>query len=102
MAIRPVDMQIMMPRMADLSMIHQAEKERPVLEQLQMANQQNKQVERNAKVVQKSPKDTPMKNDADAKDKGKNTYTYHPKKRNSTEMEKEEDHPMGGRLDVKV
>ncbi|MDO4765028.1 MAG: hypothetical protein Q4A29_03140 [Eubacteriales bacterium] len=102
MAFRPVDMQIMTPRMVDLSMMHQAEKERPLLEQLQMTSQQNKQIEKEKQVVRKTSKDAAMKNDADAKDKGKNSYTYHPSQKKKQTLEKEEPEISSVHLDVKI
>lgn len=106
MAIRAVDMQIMMPRMADLSVIHQAEKEKPIVEQLHMSNQQNKQVEHDRQVVRKTTKQNQMQNEADAKKKGKNSYTYHPGKGNSQSIKKEDEQSLVGRgqhlLDIKI
>lgn len=104
MAIRAVDMQIMMPRMADLSVMHQAEKERPILEQLQMVSDQNKQVEHEKQVVRKTTKQSQMKNDADAKNKGKNSYTYHPGKPGRKDVKKEESYPSqnGEHLNIKI
>ena len=105
MAIRAVDMQIMMPRMADLSVMHQAEKERPILEQLQVSTQQSKQVEQDGQVVRKTTKHSQMKNEADAKKKGKNSYTYHPSKRSGTTIQKEQEVSAQGDdhiLDIKI
>lgn len=104
MAIRPIDMQIMTPRMADLSMLNQAEKERPLVEQLHITGQQNKETDKNMQIVRKTPEHSQMKNDADAKDKGKNTYTYHPSKKNPGKMQKEEEASFAGghRLDIKI
>ncbi len=104
MAIRPIDMQIMTPRMADISMMNQAEKERPLVEQLHIASQQNKEVDRSKQVVRKTTEDSRAKNDDDAKDKGKNTYTYHPPKRKPAEGKKENEciFEGGRRLDIKI
>lgn len=104
MAIRPIDMQIMTPRMADLSMLNQAEKERPLVEQLHITAQQDKETDRNMQVVRKTPEHSQMKNDADAKDKGKNAYTYHPSKKNPAKMQKEDEVSFSGghRLDIKI
>ena len=104
MAIRPIDMQIMTPRMADLSMMNQAEKERPLVEQLHITGQQNKETDHKMHVVRKAPEHSQAKNDADAKDKGKNAYTYHPSKKNPAKMQKEEEASLSGgqRLDIKI
>ena len=58
----------------------------------------------NMQVVRKTPEHSQMKNDADAKDKGKNTYTYHPSKKNPAKMQKEEEASFAGgrRLDIKI
>lgn len=104
MAFRPVDMQIMTPRMADLSILHQAERERPVLEQMQMVAHQNKQVEKDKQVVRKTSRDSQMKNEADAKEKGKNCYTYHPGRKKGKQITRDEDYSGEGNrsLDIKI
>lgn len=103
MAIRSVDMQIMTPRMADLSILHQQEKERPLMQQLQMVAHEKKEIEHNKQVVRKTAKDSKTKNDDNAKDKGKNSYFYHRAKHNGQEITKEEDTlPEGYSFDRKI
>lgn len=103
MAIRSVDMQIMTPRMADLSIMHQHEKEKPLMQQLQMVAHEKKEIEHNKQVVRKTSKHSETKNDDNAKDKGKNSYFYHKAKHSRQEITKEDEHlPEGHSFDRKI
>lgn len=102
MAIRAMDMHIMTPRMPDLSAMHHAEKQRPAVEQMQMVAHQDKQTEKNRQTVRKTSEDSKPRNDDDAKNKGKNTYTYFAGKKSGKNRIAEEGSSDEHILDIKV
>lgn len=74
MPIRPIDMQVAIPRMAEVARMSHLEQQRAGLMQQQNANATEKHQENENQTVYNAQKDARSANDQDAKDKGNNTY----------------------------
>lgn len=88
MPIRPIDMQVMLPKLQEVSQMRHAEQQRAGLAQDQSAQMTEKNITRNHQTVIKSNQDERAQNEADAREKGKNTYQSM-KKRTKDEVEEE-------------
>jgi hypothetical protein len=90
MAIRPLDMQVMVPKLQEVAQMKHAENQRSNLEQSHIANQNNKDIQHDQHRVKHSSEGQETDAQADAKEEGKNTYGYQPpnKKRDQTKEKK--------------
>lgn len=103
MAIRPLDMQVMVPKLQELAQIRQLENQKAMLDQNQFANNTNKHITHEQQSVVKSEKDEKSDNHADAKEESQNKYGYRPPSKNKKESESKQKPPESyHKIDVKV
>lgn len=102
MAIRPLDMQVMVPKLQELSHMKQLENQKSMLDQNQIANNTNKQTTHSQQSVEKSDKDERSENHADAKEESKNKYGYKPPNKEKKEGEPKPPPKSYHKIDIKV
>ena len=102
MAIRPLDMQVMVPKLQEVAQMKHAENQRSNLEQSQIANQNEKNAQHNQQSVIKSSEGQETDQQADAKDEGKNTYGYQPPKKNARKKRETKQPKSYHKIDVRV
>jgi hypothetical protein len=102
MAIRPIDMQVMVPKLQEVAQMRQLENQRSTLNQNQIANNTNKQTMQNQQTVIKSEKDEGSDNHADAKEESKNKYGYKPPNKEKKEEEPKPPPTSYHKIDIKV
>jgi hypothetical protein len=89
MALRPLDMQVMVPKLQEVAQMKHLENQRSNLEQSNIANQHNKDIQHDQHRVKHSSEGQGTDAQADAKEEGKNTYGYQaPNKKRDEEKEK--------------
>lgn len=102
MPIRPIDMQVSVPKLSEVSRMSHLEQQKAGLHQNQgaMSNDKSKQKE-NRSVVQ-THKDAKSGNDADARKEGRNKYTN--KRRKGQQGETEGDQPPKSinKIDIRI
>ncbi|PKM49870.1 MAG: hypothetical protein CVV02_14100 [Firmicutes bacterium HGW-Firmicutes-7] len=104
MSIRPLDMQVMVPKLQEVAQMKQMEQQRSGINQQDITHNQHKKNEKAQKSVEKTSEENLLQNQADAKDKGNNEYDSHGKKKNKNKDIKEETGSNGGRnkIDIKI
>lgn len=103
MAIRPLDMQVMVPKLQELAQMRQLENQKATLDQNQYSNNTQKQVAHEHQSVVKSEKDEKSDNHADAKEEGQNKYGYRPPSKTKKEPDSKQKPPESyHKIDVKV
>jgi len=102
MAIRPLDMQVMVPKLNEVSHMKQLENQKSMLDQSQIMNSASKQTQHTQQSVVKSDKDEKSDNHTDAKDEGKNKYGYKPPKKEKKEDEPKPPPASYHKIDIKV
>lgn len=88
MSIRPIDMQVMIPKTQEVGKTHQAELQKPVSEQMQFEAQMQKQVNQNQHQVVHADKSdkTAIRDDQQRKKKEQDSKK---KKKEETQAQKE-------------
>lgn len=76
MSIRPLDMQVMVPKLQEVASMRHTENQKGAVSQNNIANTMKHQTEHNQQSVVKSDEDQKPDAHADAKDEGKNKYGY--------------------------
>ncbi len=103
MAIRPLDMQVMVPHIQEVAQMKHTENQRSNLEQNYMSNQNDKNTEHEQKSVSKSSEDQNAEQHADAREKGNNAYNYEqPNKKHKKENEEKEEPKGYHKIDVRI
>lgn len=74
MAIRPIDMQVAVPRLQEVSRINHLEQQRPSLQGQQSQREIGHHIEKEQKTVVSSQKDARSESEADARKEGRNKY----------------------------
>lgn len=82
MSIKPLDMQVMIPKTQKVASIRHLEQQKSNLNQEQLANTMKKEVRDKTQHVVKSNQNHKANSEADAKKKGKNSYSGQGKKKN--------------------
>lgn len=93
MPIRPIDLQVAIPKMSQIARIKHLEQQKPGMQQQQNAGTTNRSIKREHETVVNTKKDGKADTEADAKKKGRNKYE--PKKtlnKKETEETKKTDH----------
>lgn len=101
MSIRPIDMQVMIPKSTEVSKISHTENQRPIQEQQLFANQLEQQATQNQQKVMYSDKTEK----GEIKDReGRNRREAEKKKKKKEQDEKENKKPIGSTsiFDVKI
>lgn len=104
MSIRPIDMQVMVPKLQEVAQIRHAEQQRAGLAQDQSAQMTERNTIRNHQTVIKSNQDERAQNEADAREKGKNTYQAMKKqsKEQAEEEAKKKKNPSAHKIDIQI
>lgn len=103
MSIRPLDMQVMVPKLNEVAQIKHLEQQKAGINQQDISTIQDKKNDRAQKSVEKTNKEDILNNHADAKEKGKNQYNYHGKKRkNKNNINNERKSISTNRIDIKI
>lgn len=104
MAIRPLDMQVMIPKLQEVAHMKQIEQQKAGIHQQQIGTTIDKKNEKSQKSVEKSSEDDVARNQADAKEAGKNKY-YSNKKKKNVEKKMDENTATGlprNKIDIKI
>lgn len=103
MAIRPLDLQVMIPRLQDVSRINHLDQNKGQALQDNLASTLEKNTKHEAKTVAESKEDEKSKNQADAKDQGKNSYYSDPRDKKQKEQQQEAaENVQRHKIDIKV
>lgn len=87
MSIRPIDMQVMVPKLQEISRLNHLDQQKGNVNQHQIANTLSKENQKKQRSVAKSHGEENLKNNADAKDKGHNQYYSDGKRQNKPKKE---------------
>jgi len=103
MPIRPIDLQVAIPKMSEIARIKHLEQQKPGLQQQQNATTTDKSVGREHHTVMQKKKDSKADTEADAKKKGSNSYTgqRHSRKKGE-DQEKEERNQTHNIIDIRI
>lgn len=99
MSIRPLDMQVMVPKLQEVSRMQHLEQQKSGVMQQEVANNMKRNTEKNQKTVNKSKEDQKSSNDADAKKEGRNKYQKTKGNNNKKKIEKAS---SNHRIDIKI
>jgi len=102
MTIRPLDMQVMIPKLQEVAKIRQTENQRAGINQSNLSDTTQKETSHTGHSVGSSHKDQETDHNADAKEESKNKYGYKP----SNKKKKEDNNPPADgsyhKIDVKI
>lgn len=103
MSIRPLDMQVMVPKLNEVAQIQHLEQQKAGINQQEIGIIQDRKNDRAQKTVERTYKDDLLKNNADAKEKGKNQYYYKGRKREEqNKIKKDSRNISRNRIDIKI
>lgn len=107
MSLRPLDMQVMMPKLEHVAQMKHAENHKPEISQTNIVHENQKGTQTKMRSVVQTNKSEDGRNDTDAKEEGKNKYTYQkPKARKdskvNTKKNNQEDDEYHGGIDIKI
>ena len=104
MSIRPLDMQVMVPKLQEVAHMKQVEHQKAGLNQQEIGHNLEKKNEKAQSSVEGAPEESYLQNHADAKEKGKNTYDAKGKKKDekNSANNKPDDNNSGHRIDIKI
>lgn len=103
MPIRPIDMQVSIPKMSEVSRMSHLEQQKAGLHQQQNATSTDKSTDREHRTVTQSERDAKAGSDADAKKKGRNEYVANRRKRKSDEPKNSVARPKSqNKIDIRI
>lgn len=106
MQIRPLDMQVMVPKLQEVANMRQQENQKSALNQSEISNNQDKNHEKLEKSVKKTNEDELLKNNLDARDKGSNEYTSNGKNKSPKKSDKDDlpemGEPVRNKIDIRI
>lgn len=103
MAIRPLDMQVMVPKLQDVAKINQTQQQKGQVQQDQLSASQQKVTEHEKRSVGGSKEDEKARNQQDAKDEGKGGYYSDPRDKKKQEQDKESaENVPRHKIDIKI
>ena len=105
MSIRPIDNQVMIPRLQNVAQMRHAELQKSGIDQSNITNTSQKQIEHNQKSVVQSSKDQEMDHQADAKEEGKNKFASYEdpsKRKHKKEAKKPPEEKSYHKIDLKI
>lgn len=76
MAIRPLDMQVMVPKIPEVGKINRLQQNNTALSQQQLQQHAAKDLQKQHQTVNKSGKDEKTRNNDDPRNKGKNSFQH--------------------------
>jgi len=102
MPIRPIDMQVSIPKLPELSRMSHLEQQKAGLHQNQgeLSNKKSNQKEKNS--VAQSHKDAKSGNDADARKEGRNKYTNNLRKGQQKENDVDQPPKSIHKIDIRI
>jgi hypothetical protein len=89
MSIRPLDLQVMIPQLQEVSRISHLDQQKGQLQQQNIANTLNKNTLSQEQTVTTSHEQDKTKNEQDAKEEGKNGYYSNPRDRKNNQNKQE-------------
>lgn len=103
MAIRPLDMQVMVPKMQEVARMRQNENQKAGINQNNIATTTKNETKMSQQTVTSSGKDQEADHNADAKEESKNKYGYKPtKKKKAQDDKKPPEEGSYHKIDVKI
>jgi len=102
MAIRPLDMQVMVQKLTDVAQMRQTENQRASVNQNNISSTIQHETAHNQQSVGETSKDQDAEHQADAKDEGKNKYTYNPKDIKKKDEKKDDPGSDYHKIDIKI
>lgn len=104
MAIRPLDMQVMIPKLQEIAHMKHLEQQKAGVNQQEIGASLGKKNEKFQKTVAKTSEDEALDHHSDAKEKGKNQYYSAQKKDNLKNKENEDTVPglPKHKIDIKI
>lgn len=103
MAIRPLDMQVMVPKLQQVANMRHAENQKGAVAQSQTANVTKHQAQMSQQTVVKSNENDKSHNQADAKEEGKNKYAYSNPTKHKEEKDKVVEKPASyHKIDISI
>lgn len=104
MAIRPLDMQVMVPKLQNVAQMKHAEMQKAGIDQSNISNTSQKEVSHNQQSVVQSHKDQEMDHNADAKEESKSKYMAYkkPDGKHKNEEKKPPEEASYHKIDIKV
>ena len=103
MSIRPLDMQIMVPKLQEASSIKQMEQQKESMNQQSLAAYQDKKHQTNQHIVVHTGEEEALRDQMDAKEKSKNPYESQKHKKSKKDSSEEEEAILPvHRIDVRI
>lgn len=104
MSIRPLDMQVMIPKIHEVAQLKHLENQKAGINQQEIGHAFDKKNEKAQSSIEKTQEESLLQNHSDAKEKGNNAYEAKHKKNKkekSTES-KPDDTSSGQKIDIKI
>ena len=102
MPIRPLDMQVMVPKMQEVAKMRQNENQKAGINQSNISTTTKNETKLSQQTVTSSGKDQEADHNADAKEEGKNKYGYKPMKKKNKDDDKPKEPASYHKIDVKI
>lgn len=104
MPIRPIDMQVAIPKLSEVSRMSHLEQHKAGLQQDKTAVTADKNTNRESQTVMQSEKDARSSSDADAKKKGRNEYVNNRRKKEDTSKASDTSKPPKSehKIDIRI
>lgn len=105
MPIRPIDMQVAIPKLGEVARMSQLEQQKAGLQQSQTGVTNEKNTEREHRSVSESQTDNKSGSEADARKKGRNAYSQRQKNKKDGEQPKQPEISSDGRqhrIDIQI
>jgi len=103
MPIRPLDMQVMIPKLQNVAQMKHAEMQKAGIDQSNLSATSHKDIANSQETVVSTNKDQEMDHQADAKDEGKNKYMAYKKPgKKKNEEKKPPEEGSYHKIDIKV
>ena len=104
MPIRPIDMQVAIPKLAEVSRMSHLEQHKGELQQSQVGVTAQRDNQRENQTVTQSNKDERAGSEADARKKGRNEYTRDGKKKQDTNEDNGENNApeIHHKIDIRI
>lgn len=104
MSIRPLDMQVMVPKIQEVAQMKHMEQQKAGVNQQDINHTQGKKNEKAQQSVEKTFEESLLQNQADAKEKGSNEYNAQGKKKKKDKdiTEERTDNGIRNKIDIKI
>ena len=102
MPIRPIDMQVSVPKLSEVSRMSHLEQQKAGLHQNQGALSNNKNNQKENHSVVQTHKDSKSGNDADARKEGRNKYTKNQRKGHQQESDSDQPRKSINKIDIRI